>query len=91
MTALLLLRGDSEAVSASADGSCLFWSLARGVRLRAVFATTVFRALAALPDGSQLVTAGSDRRIAFWHADSATALRAMDGSTDEVRLRTRGG
>ena len=73
VTALAITHDDAEAVSASADGSCLIWGLARGTRLRAIFANTVFRALALLPDDSQILTTGSDRRIAYWDAASTNA------------------
>ena len=140
VTSLRISAGDDTAVSASADGSCLVWSLRRATRVNALFAPTVFRAVMFHPDEvralplpcgcsllplcpsfrccwpcvclwgvclrvsagepvqhvcpppplpltlqSQLLTAGSDRKITYWDAIDCTAIRVMEGSTEEVR------
>lgn len=73
-----------EALSASADGSCLIWNIRRGARSNAFFSSTVFRAIAYHPDESQLVTVGSDRKIAYWDTTDCTAIRVMEGSAAEI-------
>ena len=86
VSALVVSADDAQAITASADGSCLFWSLARGARLRAVFANTSIRALAITPDASLLLTAGIDCRVTYWDVATTKAIRVMDGFTNEVRL-----
>jgi WD40 repeat protein len=87
VTFVVVASNDEEAVSASADGSCLIWNIKRGTRVNALFSSTIFRAVVYHPDESQLLTAGSDRKISYWDATDCTAIRVMDGSTEEVRAR----
>lgn len=75
---------DEEAVSASADGSCIVWNIARGVRANALFASTLFRRVVYHPDESQLLTCGSDRKLAYWDTSDCKAIRILDGSTSEI-------
>ncbi len=85
VTSVRISKNDEEAITASADGSCLMWNLRRGVRANALFASTVFRTMLYHPDESQLLTCGSDRKITYWDTTDCTAIRVMDGSTEEVR------
>lgn len=84
VTSIAVTATGEEAVTASADGSCLIWNLKRGTRSNALFASTVFRAAVYHPDESQLLTAGSDRRLTYWDATDCSAIRIMDGSTEEI-------
>jgi cilia- and flagella-associated protein 52 len=91
VTSVRISKNDEEAITASADGSCLMWNLRRGVRANALFASTVFRTMLYHPDESQLLTCGSDRKITYWDTTDCTAIRVMDGSTEEVRFFFWGG
>lgn len=84
VTEVRVSANDEEAISASADGSCLMWNIKRGTRANGFFASTVFRTLAYHPDESQIVTAGSDRKLTYIDASDCTAIRVMDGSTEEI-------
>lgn len=75
---------DSECVSASADGSCIVWSLERFSRNTCLFASTQFKAVVYHPDQSQLLTTGSDRKLSYWDAVDGTAIRVVDGSQTDV-------
>lgn len=75
---------DEEAVSASADGSCIVWNIKRGVRTNALFASTLFRSVVYHPDESQLLTCGSDRKLTYWDASDCNAIRILEGSTAEI-------
>jgi WD40 repeat protein len=55
--------GGAECVSASSDGSAIIWDLATFKRRASLFANTFFQGAAYHPDGSQLVTVGSDRKV----------------------------
>jgi WD40 repeat protein len=85
VTSVTVSANDEEALSSSADGSCVVWNLRRGTRANAFFASTIFRAVTYHPDESQLLTVGSDRKITYWDTADCTAIRVMDGSTEEVR------
>ena len=71
---------DSECVSASADGSCISWDLSRFVRSGCLFASTQFSSAVYLPDESQILTTGTDRKITYWDAQDYNAIRIVDGS-----------
>ncbi|KAF5832700.1 flagellar associated protein [Dunaliella salina] len=76
---------DSECVSASSDGSCIIWDLRTFKRRTSLFANTFFKSVIYHPDESQLVTAGTDRKITYWDAYDGQAIRIIDGSdSDEV-------
>jgi WD40 repeat protein len=53
VTSVVVSHNDEEALTALANGSVLIWSLKRGTRLNAMFASTVFRAAVYHPDHSQ--------------------------------------
>jgi len=86
VTSVTVSANDEEALSSSADGSCVVWNLRRGTRTSAIFASTVFRQIVYHPDESQLLTCGSDRRLTYWDTTDCTAIRAMDGAVEEVRF-----
>ncbi|KAG2446088.1 hypothetical protein HXX76_000688 [Chlamydomonas incerta] len=74
-----------ECVSASSDGSCILWDLHTFKRRTSLFANTFFKSVVYHPDESQLVTAGTDRKITYWDAYDGNAIRIIDGSDlDEV-------
>lgn len=74
-------EGD-QCVSASADGSCIVWDLVRYVRLMAFFEPNVFCSVLYHPDGSQLLTCGSNHKITYWDATDGQAIRVIDGAED---------
>jgi len=86
--AISVKSDDTECVSASADGSCITWSLAGMhpfVRINALFAANFFKSVCYHPDESQLLTCGTDRKITYWDVSDMAAIRIIDGSdTAEV-------
>ena len=81
--AISIKADDSECVSASADGSCITWSLSDShpfVRINALFAANFFKSVAYHPDESQLLTCGTDRKISYWDVLNMNAIRIVDGS-----------
>jgi WD40 repeat protein len=86
--AISIKADDSECVSASADGSCITWSLTDlqpFVRINALFAANFFKSVCYHPDESQLLTCGTDRKITYWDVVNMNAIRIIDGSeTAEV-------
>ena len=84
VTSINVSHNDDECITSSADGSCLVWNLRRASRANALFASTVFRAILYHPDESQLLTCGSDRKISYWDTTDCTAIRVIEGSTEEI-------
>ena len=71
---------DDQAVSASHDGSCIVWDLENFTRIICLFESTMFKQVVYHPDESQLLTAGSDRKITYWDCYDGQAIRMLDGS-----------
>merc|ERR1712151_1024950 len=80
-------KDDSKAVTASADGSCIVWDLNTKTRSLCLFESTMFKGLVYHPDESQLLTCGSDRKVAYWDTFDGQAIRVLEGS-DEGELTT---
>merc|ERR1711953_947361 len=78
---------DSQAVSASSDGSCIIWDLKTKTRSLCLFESTMFKSLVYHPDESQLLTTGSDRKVAYWDTFDGQAIRVLEAS-DEGELTT---
>lgn len=58
-------KNNDQAVSASADGSCIIWDIKTFTRLTCLFESTLFKQVLYHPEESQLLTTGSDRKVAF--------------------------
>jgi len=84
VTSIKIRADDNEVISASADGSCIIWDFHRHVRLNAFFESTMFKDVVYHPDESQLLTAGSDRKVTYWDATDANVIRVLEGSSDEI-------
>jgi len=78
---------DTSAISASADGSCIIWDLNQKVRKLCLFESTMFKSVVYHPDESQLLTTGSDRKVAYWDTFDGQAIRVLEGS-EEGELTT---
>mmetsp|Transcript_22139 Transcript_22139/g.36672 ORF Transcript_22139/g.36672 Transcript_22139/m.36672 type:complete len:608 (+) Transcript_22139:46-1869(+) len=81
---LAVRANDAEFVSASSDGSCIIWDLKRYVRNNSLFASTFFKAVTYFPDESQILTAGTDRKLSYWDAYDGSAIRVLEGSEAEI-------
>jgi WD40 repeat protein len=82
------IRGDdSQAVSASSDGSCIIWDLNTKTRSLCLFESTCFKSICYHPDESQILTTGSDRKVGYWDTFDGQAIRVLEAS-DEGELTT---
>mmetsp|Transcript_5183 Transcript_5183/g.8782 ORF Transcript_5183/g.8782 Transcript_5183/m.8782 type:complete len:622 (+) Transcript_5183:78-1943(+) len=77
-----IAKDDTQAVSASADGSCIIWDLFTKTRKLCLFESTMFKSLVYHPDESQLLTTGSDRKVAYWDTFDGQAIRVLEGSEE---------
>jgi len=82
-----LKQDDGFAVSASSDGSCIIWDLKTKTRSLCLFESTMFKSIVYHPDESQLLTTGSDRKVAYWDTFDGQAIRVLEAS-DEGELTT---
>lgn len=73
-------QSDSQAISASYDGSCIIWDIVTANRIMCLFQSTIFKQVVYHPDESQVLTAGSDRKITYWDCYDGQAIRMLDGS-----------
>jgi WD40 repeat protein len=80
VTYLQIKNDDTEAVSSSTDGSCITWDLQRFVRNACFFASSQFSVALYHPDESQLLTAGTDRKVTVWDVVDGSAIRITDAS-----------
>merc|ERR1712061_953188 len=83
----MIRADDSQAVSASSDGSCIIWDLNTMTRSLCLFESTMFKSIVYHPDESQLLTTGSDRKIGYWDTFDGQAIRVLEAS-DEGELTT---
>jgi len=84
---IIIRADDSQAVSASSDGSCIIWDLQTKTRSLCLFESTMFKSIVYHPDESQLLTTGSDRKVGYWDTFDGQAIRVLEAS-DEGELTT---
>jgi len=79
----IIINGeDAIAVTASSDGSCIMWDLKTKTRTLCLFESTMFKNIAYHPDESQLLTTGSDRKVAYWDTFDGQAIRVLEASEE---------
>lgn len=77
-------RRDDMCVSASTDGTCIMWDLINRRRKETVFANTLFKCVIYNKDENQIITSGTDRKIAYWESDNAALIRELEGAKTEA-------
>lgn len=70
-----------EAITASADGTCVVWDIVRFTRLSIMFSSTIFTSAKYHPNGAQLLTCGTNKYIGFWEALDGSLIREIEGSS----------
>lgn len=65
VTCIKIRKNNLECVSSSSDGSCIVWDLTRYVRNQVIFAPSFFKCVSYYPDESQILTSGTDRKVAL--------------------------
>lgn len=74
-----------QAVSASADGSCIVWDIVKGIRTLAMYDPTIFTDVLLHPDESQYLTCGENCKISYWDAYDGSAIRVIGGGDGKIR------
>ncbi|KAJ0177488.1 hypothetical protein K1T71_007497 [Dendrolimus kikuchii] len=80
VSAIQVSPNDTEAVSAGTDGSCIIWDLISLSRRQVMYANTLFMCVCFEPRGCQLLTGGTDRRVAYWETGSGNLARELEAS-----------
>ncbi|ORZ35673.1 quinon protein alcohol dehydrogenase-like superfamily [Catenaria anguillulae PL171] len=84
VTCIKIRKNNLECVSASSDGSCILWDLVRYVRNQVLFAPSFFKAVCYYPEENQLITAGTDRKVAYWEAYDGSLIREIEASMSDA-------
>nr|XP_021511681.1 cilia- and flagella-associated protein 52 [Meriones unguiculatus] len=70
-------KNNEECVTASTDGTCIIWDL---VRNQMILSNTLFQCVCYHPDEFQIITSGTDRKIAYWEVFDGSVIRELEGS-----------
>ncbi|XP_068448325.1 cilia- and flagella-associated protein 52 [Clinocottus analis] len=80
ITCIKIKSDSKECVTASADGACIIWDIVRFVSLQMVIANTLFRTVCYHPEEYQIITSGTDRKVAYWDVFDGAVIRELEGS-----------
>ncbi|PNF16695.1 Cilia- and flagella-associated protein 52 [Cryptotermes secundus] len=81
VSCIRISSSDTEAISASSDGTCVIWDIVRLTRKHSLFANTQFMGVCYHPSDLQVVTTGTDCKIGYWEVYDGSLIREIDGST----------
>ncbi|XP_059937269.1 cilia- and flagella-associated protein 52 isoform X3 [Mesoplodon densirostris] len=73
-------KSNEECVTASTDGTCIIWDLVHLRRNQMILANTLFQCVCYHPEEFQIITSGTDRKIAYWEVFDGSVIRELDGS-----------
>ncbi|XP_028265372.1 cilia- and flagella-associated protein 52 [Parambassis ranga] len=80
VTCIKVKNDDKEFISASLDGACIVWDMVRFVNIKIIFANTMFRTVSYHPDENQIITSGTDRKVAYWDMFDGSLIRNLEAS-----------
>lgn len=80
ITSIKIQRNNNVCVTASTDGTCIVWDLNRYVRNQMVMSNTLFKCVCYHPKEFQIITSGTDRKVAYWETYDGSQIREVDGS-----------
>ncbi|XP_028988356.1 cilia- and flagella-associated protein 52 isoform X2 [Betta splendens] len=80
VTCIKIKSDDKMCVTASSDGACIIWDIVRFLSLQMVIANTMFRTVCYHPEEYQIITSGTDRKVAYWDVYDGAALRELEAS-----------
>ncbi|XP_015588668.1 cilia- and flagella-associated protein 52 isoform X2 [Cephus cinctus] len=81
VTSLHISQNDENAISSSTDGTCIIWDLTLATRKKVLMGNTMYMSSRFSPNGVQILTCGTDRKIAFWETLDGLMVREIEGST----------
>ncbi|KAJ8682769.1 hypothetical protein QAD02_018561 [Eretmocerus hayati] len=80
VTSLRINYDSTEVISSSTDGTCIVWDLERYVRKQVLMGNTMYMSACFSPNGIQILTCGTDRKITYWETLDGSMIRELEGS-----------
>ncbi|XP_029176006.1 cilia- and flagella-associated protein 52 [Nylanderia fulva] len=80
ITSLHISSNNENLISSSTDGTCVIWDITRRVRKHTLMGNTMFMMAQFTLDGIQILTCGTDRKIAYWETLDGSLVREIEGS-----------
>ncbi|NXT57832.1 CFA52 protein, partial [Pluvianellus socialis] len=80
VSCIKIKKNDRECVTTSLDRTCIVWDILRFVRKQMFLANTLFKCVCYHPEEYQIITSGTDRKIAYWEVFDGSAIREVEGS-----------
>ncbi|KAI4499977.1 hypothetical protein M0802_004847 [Mischocyttarus mexicanus] len=77
ITSLCISSNNEDLISSSTDGTCIIWDIMQQV----LMGNTMYMAACFSPNGIQILTCGTDRKIAYWETWDGSLVREVEGST----------
>ncbi|XP_018350730.1 PREDICTED: cilia- and flagella-associated protein 52 isoform X2 [Trachymyrmex septentrionalis] len=81
ITSLHISSNNENLISSSTDGTCVVWDITRYTRKYIIIGNTMFMMAQFTPDGIQILTCGTDRKIAYWETLDGSVVREIEGSS----------
>lgn len=81
ITSLHVSSNNEDLISSSTDGTCVVWDIIRYNRKHILMNNTMFMMAQFTPDGIQILTCGTDRKIAYWETLDGSLVRDIEGSS----------
>lgn len=78
VTSIMMTESDQECVSSSEDGTSIVWDLNSFTRSQIIFAQSSFRQVRYRPDEAQILTVGTDRKVAYWEVFDGSLIREVE-------------
>ncbi|XP_071650715.1 cilia- and flagella-associated protein 52 [Temnothorax longispinosus] len=78
---LHISSNNEDLISSSTDGTCVVWDIIRCTRKHILMGNTMFMMAQFTPDGIQILTCGTDRKIAYWETLDGSLVREVEGSS----------
>ncbi|XP_076240954.1 cilia- and flagella-associated protein 52 [Calliopsis andreniformis] len=80
ITSLNVSPDDKSFISSSRDGTCIVWDVRTCKRKFAFGGSTMYLATCFVPSGVQVLTCGTDHKIAYWETLDGSLVREVEGS-----------
>ncbi|KAI4494894.1 hypothetical protein M0804_001095 [Polistes exclamans] len=93
ITSLCISSNNEDLISSSTDGTCIIWDIMqvsifnylqyylRCSRKQVLMGNTMYMAACFSPNSIQILTCGTDRKIAYWETWDGSLVREVEGST----------
>ncbi|CAK9834368.1 Cilia- and flagella-associated protein 52, partial [Anthophora retusa] len=84
ITSLHVSPDNKNLISSSTDGTCIMWDLRNFTRKFMLRGNTMYMATCFVPNGVQILTCGTDRKIAYWETLDGSMVREVEGSMNST-------